>query len=334
MSKVRTNALVVNAAASGGGGGLTFDFVLSENITAGNIVQLLSNGKIEKITSSVIAEALPTGNTNYTFKNSAPSYLSIAYDPFNADKFVVIWKDGTDNYGKAIVGTIAGTVVTFGSIYVFLSNTAASMSIAFDLFTQNRFVISYNNASNWYVCAGTVTGTVLTFGANSLLQSGAIDSIYTIADPFANGVFYSVCRRNSDGYGMFGRITMGSGTTISAVTAGFFYTGNTNLPCIVADSKVQNRLLISYIDTGSGGYPYVVAGTNGTSSITFGTRILVESNTAAGSTQVCQVNKLDNTFVVSYTNGAYGLIKASVLTLAGTVITAGAIQTIDRKSVV
>jgi hypothetical protein len=36
--------------------------------------------------------------------------------------------------------------------------------------------------------------------------------------------------------------------------------------------------------------------------------------------------------VVSYTNGAYGLIKASVLTLAGTVITAGAIQTIFTGS--
>jgi len=322
------NIRLMAAASGGSGGSLTYDFVLNQNITAGNIVQLLSTGKIEKITSSVVAESLPNG-TDYAFSNSVTYNISMAYDPLNADKFVVCYKDNSDTYGKAVVGTISGTVVTFGTVCVFHSYSTGSTSVAFDSLTANRLLICFHDAyyNYYYTLAATLAGTVLTFGAKTLLQSSQADTIMVVADPFTTGSFLAVARKTSDGYGMATKIILGSGTTISSNNTGFFYSGNIYYPAIVADTRTQGRFLISYCNITLGNYIYAVAITSVGTTITFGTAVMVE-NINAINTQVCQVCKSDNTFVVSYTDSAYSLIKASVLTIVGTTITVGAIQTV------
>jgi hypothetical protein len=322
------NLKLMAASSGGSGGGLTYDFVLNENITAGNIVQLLSTGKIEKITSSVVAESLPNG-TDYAFTNSATYNISMAYDPFNADKFVVCYKDNSDTYGKAVVGTISGTVVTFGTVCVFHSYSTGSTSVAFDSLTANRLLICFHDAyyNYYYTLAAALAGTVLTFGAKTLLQGSAVDTVSVVADPFTAGSFMAIARRNSDGYGMLTRIILGSGTAISSTTTVFFYSGSAYYPAIAADTRTPNRYVISYCNAAVGNYIYAVAVTVANTVLTIGTAVQVE-NTAVINTQVCQVYKSDNTFVVSYTDSGYSLIKASVLTIAGTTITVGAVQTV------
>jgi hypothetical protein len=49
------------------------------------------------------------------------SYTSIAYDA-NAQKVVIAYRDGgNSNYGTAIVGTVSGTSISFGTPVVFES---------------------------------------------------------------------------------------------------------------------------------------------------------------------------------------------------------------------
>ena len=47
---------------------------------------------------------------------------SVSFDPNNANKLVVVYRDfGNSSYGTAIIGTVSGTSISFGSEYVFNS---------------------------------------------------------------------------------------------------------------------------------------------------------------------------------------------------------------------
>ena len=69
----------------------------------------------------------------------------VAYDS-NAQKVVIAWKDGgTSDYGTAIVGTVSGTNISFGSATVFESANSSEISIAYDANAQ-KVVIAYQDA--------------------------------------------------------------------------------------------------------------------------------------------------------------------------------------------
>ena len=50
-----------------------------------------------------------------TFASTNASYVAATYDA-NAQKVVMAWQDrDNSNYGKAVVGTVSGTSISFGT---------------------------------------------------------------------------------------------------------------------------------------------------------------------------------------------------------------------------
>jgi hypothetical protein len=192
-----------------GGSGKGAKFVASGALSNGSTVVLKSDGKVEIIAESAITQSIPAGSIA-TFNSVAVSFLSLTF--LTSDKFVLAYKISTGS--KAIVGTVSGSSITFGTEYTFNSSTSYGISISKDESTSDTFVIFYRDAGNSYygtAIAGTVSGTVITFGTATVFVSASAD--YISSDSSSSGSIV-MCWNSTFGVGDSKLVTV-SGTTIT-----------------------------------------------------------------------------------------------------------------------
>ena len=81
---------------------------------------------------------------------------------------VVACRDGDNsNYGTAVVGTVSGTSITFGTPVVFESASTSFIDMAYDANAQ-KVVIVYRDGGNGddsTAIVGTVSGTSISFSS-------------------------------------------------------------------------------------------------------------------------------------------------------------------------
>ena len=105
----------------------------------------------------------------------------ITYDA-NAGKVVIAYNDdGNSNYGTAIVGTVSGTSISFGSAVVFNSANTSNYGMAYDANAQ-KIVIGYQDGSSGNALVGTVSGTSISFGSEATFESGTAGDISAVYD--------------------------------------------------------------------------------------------------------------------------------------------------------
>ena len=214
--------------------------------------------------------------TPVTFNNAQTEWIDIEFDS-NANKFVIGYQDdGNSSYGTAIVGTVSGTSISFGSEVVFLSNYVEGIRITFDT-TANKIIISYiDQSSPWgRALVGTVSGTSISFGSAATFDSDAraagSDMVY---DANANKIVIAYNLPYSSGVGKAVVGTV-SGTSISFGTPVTFDAGQSSYPALAYNS-VDNNVILAYRDSNSSGAKAVVGTVSGT-SIGFGTAVTVAS---------------------------------------------------------
>lgn len=105
-----------------------------------------------------------------------------------AGKVVVVYKLNSDNKGYAIIGTISGTSISFGSPVVFCTTTTANISVDADI-DAHKIVVTYFNNTNSYFKIGTISGTSISFGMAVSLASGNIAGV-------PNGLSYCGSNKN------------------------------------------------------------------------------------------------------------------------------------------
>jgi len=95
-------------------------------------------------------------------------YTSATFDSSN-NKIVIVYRDdGNSAYGTAVVGTVSGTSISFGTPVVFVSSNTVYTDIAFDS-SSNQVGISWrdeNDGSAGDFIVGTVSGTSISFGTS------------------------------------------------------------------------------------------------------------------------------------------------------------------------
>ena len=186
------------------------------------------------------------GDINYgaegVFNSSFSNHTSAAV--LSSDKFVVAYKDyGNSYYGTAIVGTISGNIITYGTAYVFESDDTWDISIT--ALSSSKFAITYrdiNNDSYGTVVVGTVAGTVITFGSpqifnNAYTEFNDIDAMDSNTIVIAYGEY---------DYSRFGAAVIGtiSGTTVSF---GSEFQFNYDITREISVSKFNtNKFVIAY----------------------------------------------------------------------------------------
>ena len=168
-SGVTVTGTLTATSFSGDGSNLTgieagsTNFVASGNIANGATVVINSDGTVSTIAGS--GSVNPTAGTPVVFENSATGgelqSISATFDS-NANKVVVAYRDdGDSDKGKAVVGTVSGTSISFGTPVVFNNAQTSYIKAIFDS-NSNKIVIVYTDVGNSYrgtAIVGTVSGT-------------------------------------------------------------------------------------------------------------------------------------------------------------------------------
>ena len=293
--------------------------VASGVLASGDTVIVNADGTVSVVAETPVSQAVGSP----TVYESAYAYITAAAYDANAQKVVIAYRDnGNSDYGTAIVGTVSGTSISFGSPVVFESAGSGSISAAYDSNAQ-KVVIAYSdvgNSSYGTAIVGTVSGTSISFGSPVVFESATISATSATYDANAQKV---VIAYRDNGNSFYGTAIVGtvSGTNISFGSATVFETGNTQYISAAYDSNAQ-KVVIAYKDLGNSGYGTAIVGTVSGTSISFGSPVVFESADSSHISAVYDANA--QKIAVFYQDGGnsdYGT--AVVGTVSGTSISFG-----------
>jgi hypothetical protein len=231
--------------------------------------------------------------SEYVFNQAYTSAISVS--ALDSTHFVVAYRDyGNSDYGTAIIGTISGSTISYGSEYVFNSATTAYISIS--ALDSTHFVVGYQDGGNSYygtAIIGTISGSTISYGSEYVFNSAttayisisALDSTHFVVGYWDKG--------NSDyGTAIIGTI---SGSTISY---GSEYVFNSAYTTYISISALDStHFVVGYRDHGNSYYGTCVIGTISGSTISYSSKYVFNS----ADTLYISVSALDSThFVVAY----------------------------------
>ena len=251
-----------------------FKAVASGTLPSGQPVVVNADGTVSVVSETVNTE---TVGTAVVYEAAGVTDQGVAYDA-NAQKIVISYKDqGNSNVGTAIVGTVSGNSISFGTPVVFDSSTTSLTAVGYDANAQ-KIVIAYLDGGNSFhgtAIVGTVSGTSISFGSATVFQASEASYITVVFDSSNNKVVISY---RDDGDSYKGKSIVGtiSGTSISFGSATVFETGTTLYQQSAFDSS-NNKVVIAYRDAGNNEYGTAIVGTVSGTSISFGTAVVFES---------------------------------------------------------
>ena len=258
--------------------------------------------------------------TPAVFESASTYYVSAAYDT-NAQKVVIGYQDSTNSeYGTAVVGTVSGTSISFGTPVVYRSAATLLVSATYDINAQKVVLAYRDNSSTGYAIVGTVSGTSISFGSQAQFESGNTSHIASAYD--ANAQKHVVAYTDG-GDADKGKAAVGtvSGTSISFGTPVQFDTGGVSYNAVAYDASAQ-KVVIAYKDVGNSSYGTAIVGTVSGTSISFGTPVIFASATAEYIASGYDVNA--GKLVIAYRNGSssdHGTVVSG--TVSGTSISFG-----------
>jgi hypothetical protein len=266
------------------------------------------------IVGTVSGDSISFG-TPVVFESAYSDNFAPVFDSSN-NKIVIPYRDlGDSNKGKAIVGTVSGTSISFGSITEFESGNTLSISTSFDT-SVNKVVIAFQDggdSNNGKAIVGTVSGTSISFGSVATFNAASTSHI-DVAYDVANNKHVIAYKHNSG----FAKVATVSGTDISFGSAAEFETGAIILTRVVNDPNI-NRVHIFYGDGGDSDKGKAVIGSVSGTSISF-----TGQSTFYGSAQVTEIGASFNTSINKVTistrdnGGALNMFTSSVTTSAFT----------------
>ena len=232
-------------------------------------------GKV--VVGTVSGTSISFGSAS-TFATGVAAYMeSMVYDSTN-QKIVIAYGDSGNSYrGTAIVGTVSGTSVSFGSPAVFESTTSTPIAATFDS-SNGKVVIAYRDHANsdyGTAVVGTVSGTSISFGTPAVFAYSNSYPAIPIFDSTNNKI---VIAYRDVGNSFYGTAVVGtvSGTSISFGTPVVFESANSGYISAVFDSG-NGKAVIAYRDSGNSSYGTAIVGTVSGTSISFGTPVVFES---------------------------------------------------------
>jgi hypothetical protein len=253
-------------------GGNQVSFVADGTLSNGQTVILNADGTVSGV--SGVTEGV---GSETAYASSVTKYNMSTFDS-DSNKVVVAYKDvGNSNYGTAVVGTVSGTSISFGTPVVFETADSTYIAPVFDS-DSNKVVIAYRDEGNsgyGTAIVGTVSGTSISFGTAVVFDADDVENISATFDSSSNKVVVAYRDTSSPYYGsaIVGTV---SGTSISFGTAVVFESAQTTDTATTYDANAD-RTVISYRDDGNSSYGTSIVGTVSGTAISFGTAVVFES---------------------------------------------------------
>jgi len=314
-----------------GGGGNTSDFVASGTLPNGKPVILKANGQVE-----VVAVSANYSSTTLTTPiASAVAYSTgraerntVAFDPSDSTKFVVAYRDNGSGEGRAVVGSVSGTSISFGTTVKFADGGAQmdANAISFDPNQTGRFVIAHNsqvgNSAKGFATVGTRSGTNLSFGTSVQIFNSSLVLVSCEFDPQVSGKFLLNWGDSANNL-LVGTL---SGTTLSFGTL-VTLSGTYNQPNLAVDPINAGKYVIVYQDGADSDHGYAAVVTVSGTTPSRGTPVKFLS-AACERPHVVYDSGVSNAFVIvfvdegdsSKSKAVAGVVSGTSLSLGSTII--------------
>jgi hypothetical protein len=170
--------------------------------------------------------------------------MSAVFDS-NANKVVIAYRDnGNSFYGTAIVGTVSGTSISFGTAVVFNTANATEFGTTFDS-TNNKVVIAYSdfgNSGNGTLITGTVSGTSISFDSALVYEAAQVTYSSAIFDSNANKVAIAYQDVGNSSYGTSVVLTVGSSNNTDFIGITDEAIANTATGAVIVQGGVNGKV--------------------------------------------------------------------------------------------
>ena len=280
-----------------------FNFTASGNIGNGDTVIIKEDGTVGVITSSTSGGS-PSSKVTFSGTTTASQMRTAAFDTVN-NKVVVAYLDGTNTNGMAVVGTVSGNSISFGTPVQFDSGECEDIAIAYG---GGNIAIAYRSrsGSNYYprVVGGTVNGNSINFGSTSNVTTSTGNNC-GITYVASEGVFLMAFRDYGASYA--GRVmsfevnnTNGILNKSSLVT----YDSSQSISnTLVYDSNAQ-KAVVFWSDVGSSnnGKAKVITATAGSNPQVHG-EVTFDSSGSVGDFTTAAFDSENNKVVLAYKDG-------------------------------
>ncbi len=293
--------------------------VASGALANGDTVIVNTDGTVSVVVTSSGTQSL--GSPTVFESDKITSTTGVTYDS-SAQKIVISYQDfNNSRYGTAIVGTVSGTSISFGSPVVFQTSNVDDMSTTFDS-SNNKVVFVWNNSdSSCRAVVGTVSGTSISFGSAVVVNNAAAYSTAATFDSTNNKVVVAYKDPNNSDYGTV-KVGTVSGTSISFGSAVVFQTSEVDFLTATFDSS-NNKVVIAYMDDDDSDYGKAIVGTVSGTSISFGSAATFNGNDTQSNISAAYDDNAKKV-IIAYSDGSDSSRgEAVVATVSGTSITFG-----------
>ena len=303
-------------AATGGGGG-SLEAVASGTLANGDIVVVNSDGTVSAVSgsqsTSIGSQVELTGNEQSKYSCGG------CYDTAN-DKVIYCYVDANNSsYGTAVVGTISGTSISFGTPVVFHSGTV--LSTEFGNSTDyhsglSKIVVTYGASHIAYQKMGTVSGTSISF--SSAFQPFSSSTCYSVGACYdsGSGKIIVAGRDGSDSNRLRALVATVSSTSISYGSSVRLSTVLSRKPRLVSNGS--GTIVCLYASTGSY-YAYATAMTISGTSVTAGSTTQIGGSYNSFTRMSIVYCPNVSRWLTSYRHSGRGSL--SLLSVSGTTIT-------------
>ena len=292
-------------------------FIATGTISTGDTVVVNADGTASVITQT--QTTVPGASAEVLYNGSTSNYNQVIYDPIN-ERVIVSYRDGgNNNYGTAVVGTVANNTITFGTPYVINSATTDDL-VPLWIPSENKIFYIYNQSNNCFMRLATVSGSgVITVSSATAFTSGNFTKLATVWDPSRSLALVAYRNIGGSNAGTIQTVSI-SGNTLTPNNALVFDSAPSDDFSCMYDTVNSKVILTWAIDSNQGGAGNAVVVTPGI-TCTLGSTATVSSN-LRNMTSV--YDPANNKFVTFYKDVNASLNVAKVGTVSGTSISFGA----------
>ena len=284
-------------------------------------------------TSSTVTSTSSVGTEN-VYETAYAYYNASTFDSTN-NRVVIAYADqGNGMYGTAVVGTINGSTISFGTPQAFttasITNVVYNPAITFDS-NAGKVIIGYSDGANnnyWTCRVATVdpSNNTLTFGTAAVVEPATPANYMSLGFDTNSNKFLVIYGDGNNSNYITGRVGTISGTNITFGTKNAVINGTGSFNSVAFDSNV-NKFAVFYRNPNS---PFdgkckvaTISGTN----VTYGSEATYNSSRSNDPQSTFDSNS--NKIVVAFEdqdNNNY--VTAAVGTISGTNITFGSTSVI------
>jgi hypothetical protein len=186
-------------------------------------------------------------------------YMSSCYDEAN-NRVVVAYRDSSDGTGYAVVGSVSGTTLSWGTPVQFTSDSVSTnsqfpLSISYDKTAERVLIVWSNNSNQPTGIVGSVSGTSISFGTPSTWSSNTANFLSSVYVESVNKhlICYQDQTESYYGRGVVATVTGASSNTVTFGTITSFQSHNSRYFAMDVDPRTGAVCLAYKAQTGTYG---------------------------------------------------------------------------------